>query len=149
MFVVTDPNACQAGHFVSVLREQLREMTPKLVRAERELARAHPRRARAMRIEAAELRADIRLAQCLIDRLHRRFPGLDVAAGPTRQASAPVNGAPGGEPDVKVCSERERQRISAHQRRIFTLGRPVTPQYGAHGRFGSEIYRPKSTAPGV
>ena len=86
MSLVTDPNAVQASHFVSALREQLREMTPKLVRAERELARAHPRRARAMRLEAAELRADIRLAQCLIDRLHRRFPGLDVAAGPTRQS---------------------------------------------------------------
>ena len=141
MSLVTDPNAVQASHFVSALREQLREMTPKLVRAERELARGHGGRARAMRLEAAELRADIRLAQSLIDRLHRRFPGLDVAPGPTRQASAPVNGAPGAEPDVKVCGERERQRISAHQQRIFTLGRPVTPHHGAHGRFGSEMYR--------
>jgi DNA-binding transcriptional LysR family regulator len=103
MSLVTDPNTVQASHFVSALREQLREMTPKLVRAERELARGHAGRARTMRVEAAELRADIGLAQSLIDRLHRRFPGLDVAAGPTRQASAPVNGAPGGEPDVKVC----------------------------------------------
>ena len=135
MSLVTDPNAVQASHFVSALREQLREMTPKLVRAERELARGHGGRARAMRLEAAELRADIRLAQSLIDRLHRRFPGLDVAPGPTRQASAPVNGAPGAEPDVKVCGERERQRMSAHQRRISALGRPVTTHYGAHGLF--------------
>jgi hypothetical protein len=141
MSLVTDPNTVQASHFVSALREQLREMTPKLVRAERELARGHAGRARAMRVEAAELRADIGLAQSLIDRLHRRFPGLDVAASPTRQASVPVNSAPGGDPDAKACGERERQRISAHQRRIFAVGRPVTPHYGAHGRFGSEMYR--------
>jgi hypothetical protein len=116
MSLVTDPNTVQASHFVSALREQLREMTPKLVRAERELAPGHASRARAMRLQAAELRDNIRLAQSLIERLHRRFPGLDDAAGPTRQASGPVNGAPGGDPDVKACGERERQRISAHRR---------------------------------
>jgi hypothetical protein len=38
MSVVTDPNVVQASHFVSALRELLREMAPKLARAEREAA---------------------------------------------------------------------------------------------------------------
>lgn len=72
-----DPNLAQARHLIGALRDHLREMAPRLARAEREAIGGHTRVARARRLEAEELRRDVSQAQLLIERLHRRFPGID------------------------------------------------------------------------
>jgi hypothetical protein len=79
---VTDRNAAQARQLIQALQEQLREMGPKLARAEREGAAAHPSRRRAMRLEAAALYRDITRAQFLIARLQRSFPGIAAEPAP-------------------------------------------------------------------
>jgi hypothetical protein len=71
---MTDPNAAQAAVLIAALTEQLRDMTPKLLHAERQADNRHAAGARAMRQIAAELHRDINQAQFLIARLHRRFP---------------------------------------------------------------------------
>ena len=62
----------QAVEFVRALRAQLRKMTSQLAWIERQDIR-EAQRAHEMRREAAALRRDIREAQILIDRLHRRY----------------------------------------------------------------------------
>jgi len=78
------PATAQAVELVRALRRQLREMTARLGCVERQDVTRRNGRARAMRLEAAALRRDIREAQVLIDRLHRRY--LNGSASP-----APVN----------------------------------------------------------
>ncbi|MGV9803878.1 hypothetical protein ACWDTP_38135 [Mycobacterium sp. NPDC003449] len=70
------PDIAQARQLIGELRAQIRDMTPRLARAEQEGA-GHTTRARAMRREAAELRRDVGQARFLIDRLHRRFPDIE------------------------------------------------------------------------
>ncbi len=72
-----DPNVAQAQQLIGALRDQLREMAPRLARAERDAKGGHTRVARARRLEAEVLRRDVSHAQLLIERLHRRFPGID------------------------------------------------------------------------
>lgn len=74
MTPMTDPNAAQAAALIAALTAQLRDMTPKLLDAERQADSRHTAGARAMRQIAAELRRDINEAQFLIARLRRRFP---------------------------------------------------------------------------
>jgi hypothetical protein len=73
--VMGDCEVAQAVELTRALRDQLREMTAQLTRVERQVLRVTPwsRRARAMRLEAAELRRDMQEAQALIDRLQRRY----------------------------------------------------------------------------
>lgn len=80
---MTDPNAAQASVLIAALTAQLRDMTPKLLLAERQADHHHPAGARAMRQTAAELRRDINQAQFLITRLRRRFP--DTVPAPDDQ----------------------------------------------------------------
>jgi hypothetical protein len=72
-----DANAAQARVLIGALREQLQEMTTTLARAEAEGV-GQTSRARAMRLAAQELHRDAGRAQFLIERLHRRFPGIDA-----------------------------------------------------------------------
>jgi len=74
MFRVTDPNVAQAQIFITALRDQLRDMAPRLARAECEAAYG-----RTSQAEAAALRRDVSQVQFLIQRLLRRFPGIDTA----------------------------------------------------------------------
>ncbi|OKH82091.1 hypothetical protein EB73_23000 [Mycobacterium sp. SWH-M3] len=72
---MTDPDGAQARVLLTALREQVREMTPRLARVERKaVCGSHTARSRAMRQQAAELRRDIGNAQFLIAQIHRRFP---------------------------------------------------------------------------
>jgi hypothetical protein len=75
---MTDPNAAQARELLAALLEQVSVMTPRLVRAEREGACGDSSRARTIRREAAALRRDVGQAQFLIERLRRRYPGVDA-----------------------------------------------------------------------
>ena len=67
-----DCAAAQAVELVRALRHQLHYMTTQLARVE--CQDAIGRKGRAVRMEAAELRRDIKEAQALIDRLKRRYP---------------------------------------------------------------------------
>jgi hypothetical protein len=77
----------QAVELVRALRRQLREMTARLGCVERQDVTHTNRRARAMRLEAAALRRDIREAQVLIDRLQCRY-----LSGDERTQQRPVRG---------------------------------------------------------
>jgi hypothetical protein len=79
--VTTDPNAAQARELLTALHEQVRDMSPRLVRAEFESAGGHTSRERALRREAAVLRRDVAHAQFLMERLRRRYPDVDSADG--------------------------------------------------------------------
>jgi hypothetical protein len=66
-----DCEAAQAVELVRALRHQLHEMTTQLARVERRDVTG--RKGRAVRMEAAELRRDLKEAQALIDQLQRRY----------------------------------------------------------------------------
>jgi len=68
---VGDGDAAQAAELVRALRHQLHLMTTQLARVERQDVTG--RKGRAVRMEAGELRRDIKEAQDLIDRLMRRY----------------------------------------------------------------------------
>jgi hypothetical protein len=70
-----DANVAQARVLVGALREQLQELRSRLARAEAEGV-GETSRARAMRLAARDLHRDAGRAQFLIERLHRRFPGI-------------------------------------------------------------------------
>jgi hypothetical protein len=69
--VVKDCAAAQAVELVRALRHQLHYMTTQLARVE--CQDVTDRKGRAVRMEAAELRRDIKEAQALIDQLRRRY----------------------------------------------------------------------------
>jgi hypothetical protein len=82
----SDPDTAQARVFVCALRDQVRELSTRLAKAERPDGLLNTSRARVMRKLAADLRRDLGQAQFLIDRLHRRYPAL--AAEPDDGLSA-------------------------------------------------------------
>lgn len=98
---MTDPNAAQGAVLIAALNEQLREMTPKLILAERQAQARHASGARVMRQVAAELRRDVDQAQFLIAQLRRRFPDLN---------SDHTVLAANGRADAAATSSRHRQR---------------------------------------
>ena len=75
-------DAAQAVELVRALREQLHEMTRRLVRVERQDLTGKNSRASANRVEAAALRRDISEAQILVDRLERRYLNANGHAQP-------------------------------------------------------------------
>ena len=77
-----DSNTAQAEKLVAALREQVRDMSSKLVTVEREGIGSGTSRARALRIQAAELRRDLDHARFLLERLDRRFPGVGAHSWP-------------------------------------------------------------------
>jgi hypothetical protein len=79
-FVVRDCAAAQAVELVRALRHQLDCMTTRLARVECEDVTG--KKGRAVRMEAAELRRDIKEAQALIDQLQRRYLNGDGHARP-------------------------------------------------------------------
>ena len=93
-----DPNAAQARQLIGALRDQLREMAPRLARAEREANGGHIR-ARARRLEAAALRRDVSQAQLLIERMHKRFPGIEGTGPGTGRPPATTQAAQRGNVD--------------------------------------------------
>ena len=74
--VMGDCEAAQAVELVRALRHQLHEMTTQLARVERRDVTG--RKGRAVRMEAAELRRDLKEAQALIDQLQRRYMSGDA-----------------------------------------------------------------------
>ena len=66
-----DCAAAQAKELVRALRHQLHIMTTQLARVERQDVAGS--KGRAVRMEAAELRRDIKEAKALIDQLQRRY----------------------------------------------------------------------------
>jgi hypothetical protein len=85
MSVMTDPNTAQATVLIAALQDQLGEMIAKLARAEHEATVGRAECARAIRLDAAQLRHDIHHAQFLIARMQHRFPAAEIA-GPTLAA---------------------------------------------------------------
>src|SRR5690349_11298680 len=85
----------QAMELTRALRVQLVEMTMWLAWLERQDVAGRKDRARARRIEAAELRRDINEAQLHIDRLQRRYLKIQLAS--IRPVSTPVLGPYGYE----------------------------------------------------
>jgi hypothetical protein len=69
--VVGECEAAQAVELVRALRHQIHEMTTQLARVERQDVTG--RKGRAVRMEAAELRRDLKEARALIDQLQRRY----------------------------------------------------------------------------
>jgi hypothetical protein len=82
-----DCEAAQAVELVRALRHQLHEMTTQLARVERQDVTG--RKGRAVRMEAAELRRDLKEAQALIDQLQRRYLNGDERTQRTSSASNP------------------------------------------------------------
>jgi hypothetical protein len=82
-----DCEAAQAVELVRALRHQLHEMTTQLARVERQDVTG--RKGRAVRMEAAELRRDLKEAQALIDQLQHRYLNGDERTQRTRSASNP------------------------------------------------------------
>jgi len=106
MFRVTDPNVAQAQIFITALRDQLRDMAPRLARAESEAAYGHTGQA-----EAAALRRDVSQAQFLIGQLLRRFPGIDTAILAPVAADNPARGAAhAGHGHDRVATTGQHQR---------------------------------------
>lgn len=70
-----DREAAQAVELVRALRHQLHNMTTQLARVERQHVTGRTGRER--RMEAAELRRDIKEAQTLIDQLEHRYLNRD------------------------------------------------------------------------
>jgi hypothetical protein len=77
MSVMIDPNTAQATVLIAALQDQLGEMMAKLARAEHEATAGRPERARAIRLDAVQLRRDIHHAQFLIARMRHRFPAAE------------------------------------------------------------------------
>jgi len=88
---VRDCAAAQAVELVRALRHQLHYMTTQLARVECQDATG--KKGRAVRMEAAELRRDIKEAQALIDQLQRRYLNSDGHAQPRRPAQQPRRSA--------------------------------------------------------
>jgi hypothetical protein len=138
MTSAADPNVAQARQLIGALRDQLREMAPRLARAERDAIGGHSRVARARRLEAAELRRDVSQAQLLIERLHRRFPGSD-GTGPafgTGRPSATTQADQRGNVDHVRQLNRRPHRWAVNDARR-SVG-------GAHGVVGGSPH----TSPG-
>jgi hypothetical protein len=95
-----DCEAAQAVELARALRHQLHEMTTQLARVERQDVTG--RKGRAVRMEAAELRRDLKEAQMHIDRLQRRYLSGDARTRQRRPA--------GGEPRVMVDLQAKQQR---------------------------------------
>jgi hypothetical protein len=80
-------DVAQAVELVRALRDQLHEMTRRLVRLERQGVSGRNSCESAIRCEAAALRLDISEAEILIDRLQRRYLNSERYAqrrGPVR-----------------------------------------------------------------
>jgi hypothetical protein len=75
---VDDCNRVQAVELIRALRSHLREMTAQLAWLEPQDVSANNGRASEMRTDAATLRRDIQEAQAHIDRLQRRYLGLNA-----------------------------------------------------------------------
>ena len=86
-----DCAAAQAVELVRALRHQLHYMTTQLARVECQDVTG--KKGRAVRMEAAELRRDIKEAQALIDQLQRRYLNSDGHAQPRRPAQQPRRSA--------------------------------------------------------
>lgn len=114
MTPMTDPNAAQAALLIAALTEQLRDMTPKLLLAERQADSRHAAGARAMRQIAAELRRDINEAQFLIARLRRRFP--DTCQPPSTNAT-PDQHIPASTASSDNARARARTRWTGNDQR--------------------------------
>jgi hypothetical protein len=82
-------DVAQAVELVGALRDQLHEMTHRLVLLECHDVPGTNGPASAIRCEAAALRLDISDAQFLIDRLQRRHLNGDGHAQPRRLATSP------------------------------------------------------------
>lgn len=78
MLLMIDPNTAQATVLIAALQDQLGEMVPKLARADQEATIGRPDRARAIRLDARQLRRDVDHARFLIAQLQRRFPDADI-----------------------------------------------------------------------
>lgn len=104
---MTDPDAAQAAVLIAALTAQLRDMTPKLLHAERQADHRHAAGARAMRHVAAELRRDINQAQFLIAQLRRRFPD---AGQPPATNETPTQDKPAATASVDDARARARTR---------------------------------------
>lgn len=116
---MTDPNAAQAAVLIAALTEQLRDMAPKLLLAERQADHRHAAGARAMRQIAAELRRDINQAQFLIAQLHRRFP--DTCQPPVTN-DRPDQDTPATTASADNTRARARTRWTGNdQRRVAAL----------------------------
>jgi hypothetical protein len=84
---VDEWKTAQAVEFIRALRHELHAMTSRLAWIERQGVGGSKARARAIRLEAAALRRDIKKAQVLIDRLQRRY--LSGDAGPPARSRRP------------------------------------------------------------
>lgn len=116
---MTDPNVAQAAVLIAALTEQLRDMTPKLLLAQRQADSRHAAGARAMRQIAAELRRDINQAQFLIARLGRRFPD---ACQPAATNEIPDQDTPATNASVENARARAHTRWTGNdQRRIAAV----------------------------
>lgn len=116
---MTDPNVAQAAVLIAALTAHLRDMTPKLLLAERQADSRHAAGARAMRQIAAELRRDINEAQFLIARLRRRFP--DTGQPPAAN-EIPDQDTPAASARVDNARARARTRwTDSDQRRVAAV----------------------------
>ena len=73
LFRMRYSDAAQAVQLIRALRHQLHEMTTQLAWVEQQDVTARNGRSCAMRMQAAELRRDIKQARDYIDQLHRRY----------------------------------------------------------------------------
>lgn len=87
-------DAAQALELVRALRHQLQQMTTQLAWVEHQDVTSRNGRACAMRMEAAELRRDIKEAQFHIDRLQRRY--LSRGGSKTRDSQLSSSSAGSG-----------------------------------------------------
>jgi hypothetical protein len=87
-------DAAQAVQLIRALRHQLHEMTTQLAWVERQDVTARNGRSCAMRMQAAELRRDIKQARDYIDQLHRRY--LNGDGGMTRYSQLSSSSAGSG-----------------------------------------------------
>jgi hypothetical protein len=132
MSSAADPNVAQARQLIGALRDQLREMVPRLARAERDAIGGHTRVARARRLEAEELRRDVNHAQLLIERLHRRFPAID-GTGPVFRTGRPSATT---QADQRGNLDHVRQLNRRPQR--WAVNAPGSPPEGGDKRLSSQ-----------
>jgi hypothetical protein len=78
--VILDADAAQAQVFAVALMEQVRALSARLAKVERQIDQKPHHRSSDARREAAGLHRDIGEAQFLLQKLHRRFP-LTEATG--------------------------------------------------------------------
>lgn len=72
--VILDADSAQARVFADALLEQVRALSARLAKVERQIAQKPHHRSSDARREAAGLHRDIGEAQFLLQKLHRRFP---------------------------------------------------------------------------